>query len=168
MPVASLEKKVMTQSPPDVNNYRERIRRGLPGGSYYYVTLLGLKAKDPKRLLELVEAGFSFRAFEHFRRNIGLLSSELAEIVRIPARTLHRRKSKGKLRPEESDRLLRASRVFGRALELFEGDSGAARRWLPSPQRSLGGSTPLSLARTEVGAGLVEDLIGRIEHGLFS
>ena len=43
-----------------------------------------------------------------------------------------------------------------------------ARRWLSSPQRALGGSTPLSLARTEVGAGLVEDLIGRLEHGVFS
>ena len=132
--MAGLEKTVTTQSPPDVKNYRERIRGGLPGGSYYYVMLLGLKAEDPKRLLELVEAGFSFRAFERFRRNIGLPPSELAELVRIPARTLHRRKSEGKLRPEESDRLLR----------------------------------PLSLARTEVGAGLVEDLIGRLEHGVFS
>ena len=64
--------------------------------------------------------------------------------------------------------LLRASRVFGRALELFEGDDAAARRWLSSPQRALGGSKPLSLAGTEVGTGLVEDLIGRLEHGVFS
>lgn len=51
--MAGLEKAVTTQSPPDVKNYRERIRGGLPGGSYYYVTLLGLKAEDPKRLLEV-------------------------------------------------------------------------------------------------------------------
>ena len=166
--MAGLEKMVTTQSPPDVKNYRERIRGVLPGGSYYYVTLLGLKAEDPKRLLELVEAGFSFRAFERFRCNINLPSGKLSELIRIPARTLHRRKSEGKLRPEESDMLLRASRVFGRALELFEGDDGRARRWLCSPQRALGGSTPLSLARAEVGAGLVEEFIGRPEHGVFS
>lgn len=166
--MAGLEKTVTPQSPPDVKNYRERIRGGLSVGSYYYVTLLGLKAEDPKRLLELVEAGFSFHALERFRRNIGLPSSELAEFVRIPTRTLHRRKSEDKHRPKESERLLRPSRVFGRALEFFEGDDGAARRWLSSPQRALGGSTPLPPARTEVGAGVVEDLIWRLEHGVFS
>ena len=69
--------------------------------------------------------------------------------------------------PDESDRLLRASRVFGRALELFEGDPEAARRWLGLPQPALGGATPLAFARTEAGAREVEDLVGRLEHGVF-
>ena len=59
-------------------------------------------------------------------------------------------------------------RVFGKALELFEGDARAAERWLSSPRRALGGATPLELARTEDGAGEVEALIGRLEHGVFS
>ena len=59
-------------------------------------------------------------------------------------------------------------RVFGRALELFEGDSQAAERWLSSPRAALGGATPLELAKTEAGAREVEALIGRLEHGVFS
>ena len=59
-------------------------------------------------------------------------------------------------------------RVFGRALELFEGDSRAAERWLSSPKRALGGAVPSELAETEAGAREVEALIGRIEHGVFS
>ena len=58
--------------------------------------------------------------------------------------------------------------VFGRALELFEGDSRAAERWLSSPKRALGGAVPYELAETEAGAREVEALIGRIEHGVFS
>jgi putative toxin-antitoxin system antitoxin component (TIGR02293 family) len=79
---------------------------------------------------------------------------------------LARRQQEGKLTPEESDRLLRASRVFTRALELFEGDAAAALSWLSEPQVALGGIVPLEIADTEIGANEVESLIGRLEHGI--
>lgn len=59
-------------------------------------------------------------------------------------------------------------RVFGKALELFEGDSQAVERWLSSPKAGLGGAVPSELAETEAGACEVEALIGRLEHGVFS
>ena len=58
--------------------------------------------------------------------------------------------------------------VFGRALELFEGDARVAERWLSSPKRALGGAVPYELAKTEAGVREVEGLIGRLEHGVFS
>jgi putative toxin-antitoxin system antitoxin component (TIGR02293 family) len=76
-----------------------------------------------------------------------------------------RRRREGRLLPAESDRLLRAARVWGLALELFEGDADAARRWLAAPSRALGGKPPLEVARTEIGAREVEQLVGRLEHG---
>ena len=72
----------------------------------------------------------------------------------------------GRLQPEESDRLLRASRVFGRALELFEGDPEAARRWLDTPQAAIGGARPFDTIRTDIGAREVEFVIDRLEQGL--
>ena len=59
-------------------------------------------------------------------------------------------------------------RVFGKALEVFEGNSRAAERWLSSPRAGLDGVVPSELAETEAGAGEVEPLIGRLEHGVFS
>ena len=50
---------------------------------------------------------------------------------------------------------------------MFE-DSERAHRWLKEPQRGLGNRTPLSLLGTEAGAREVEDLLGRIEYGVFS
>jgi len=44
----------------------------------------------------------------------------------------------------------------------------AGRRWLTSRQFGLGGAVPLEYAETEVGAREVEDLLGRIEHGVYS
>ena len=68
--------------------------------------------------------------------------------------------------PDETDRLVRTSRVFARAIELFEGNSDNARRWLTNPVGALGGRTPLDFASTDVGAIEVENLIGRLEYGI--
>ena len=56
---------------------------------------------------------------------------------------------------------------MGRAVEVLESEENA-RRWLTSPQFGLGGAVPLEYAETEVGAREVEDLLGRIEHGVYS
>lgn len=152
---------------PDIAAFCEELRGG-GGAAHPYVVLLGLEALDTGRLLRRVEEGFSFCELERFRRNIGLSMNDLADLIQIKPRTLSRRKGEGRLKPEESDRLLRASRVFGRALQLFEGNAEAARNWLFTPRPALGGVVPLAMARTDVGAREVEDLIGRLEHGVFS
>ena len=112
--------------------------------------------------------GFSYSALERFRRTAALSAVAVAELLQIPPRTFHRRKEEGRLRPDESDRLLRFSRLFGKTLELFEGDVDAARAWLSSPLAALGGARPIELAQTEPGTGDVDDLIGRLEHGIFA
>lgn len=151
--------------PLDVEEYRKRIRAGRPG-AYFYVKLLGLEPDDPLKLVVRVQKGLSFAALERFQRNTALSTIDLAQVVQIPVRTLMRRKAQGRLQPDESDRLLRASRIFGRALELFEGDIAAARRWLSTPLRAFGGARPIAVAGTDVGAGEVDNLIGRLEHGI--
>ena len=87
-------------------------------------------------------------------------------IVDIPRRTLTRRKREGVF-PDESDRLLRAARLFGRALEVFDGNREAAAEWLTTAPPALGG-VPIAFARTDLGTREVERLIGRLEHGVFS
>ena len=153
---------------PDLERFREWIRRGNRGPDHGYVILLGLEPADTARLVEQVEKGFSYGELEHLQANVSLSRSELADLVQVKPRTLDRRKREGHLLPEESDRLLRVSRVFGKALELFEGDPKSAREWLSAPQTALGGAVPLDMARTDIGAREVEALAGRLEHGVFS
>ena len=129
---------------------------------------LGLKASDTDSLIQQVEQGFSFATLRTFEERSGIAVSELAAIVGIPERTLARRKASGKLTWDESDRLLRVSLVFDKAVDLFEGDVAAAASWLMTGRKALGNRTPLAYLRTEAGAREVEDLIGRLEHGIFS
>jgi putative toxin-antitoxin system antitoxin component (TIGR02293 family) len=136
--------------------------------SHQYVALLGMRSFDIGTLLHEVQTGLPYTAFERLQSNMGLSSGALAHAAGISARTLSRRKEAGRLQPDESDRLVRLSRIFGLALELLEGDVEAARRWLGQSHAVLGGATPLEMARTELGAREVEALIGRLEHGVFT
>lgn len=163
-----METQDTNQLPAGVAEFRQRYRSGRRGGQHLHLTLLGLEPVDTVRLLKQLQAGLKYRALEQFQINADLSTEQVADLVQIRPRTLSRRKEQGRLMPDESDRLVRASRVFGRALELFEGDAPSARRWLLSPQLALGGAAPLTIARTDAGAREVEDLVGRLEHGVFS
>lgn len=128
--------------------------------------LLGLgRDRSAAALVREVERGFAYGILERFQKATALSLEQIAEVIRVPQRTLSRRRGE-RLRPDESDRLLRASRVFGRALELFEGDQDRARRWFVASNRALGGQTPLAFVKTDVGTREVEQLIGRLEHGI--
>jgi putative toxin-antitoxin system antitoxin component (TIGR02293 family) len=150
---------------PTVRRLRETLEES-PRREHFYVTLLGLSTWDAAGLHERVQAGLSYAALERLRRVLDVPLSRFAELIWIAPRTVARRREAGRLRPEESDRLLRMARVTGLALQLFEGDLAEARRWLLSPQPALGGESPADLARTEVGAREVEHLIGRLERGI--
>ena len=60
---------------------------------------------------------------------------------------------------------MRVAKLTERAHEVF-GDLESAREWLKSPQFALGGEIPLEYADTEPGAQVVEDVLGRLEHGI--
>jgi len=86
----------------------------------------------------------------------------------ISKATFHRRKGTGKkLKPSVSDRVVRFAKLLGKAIKVL-GDLDDAKRWLNSPQFGLGGAVPLDYAKTEVGAREVENLLGRIEYGVYS
>jgi len=129
---------------------------------------LGIRNAGTPELIEQLEAGFPFDALRKFEANSGVASAELVSILGIPERTLARRRTAGRLAPEESERLLRISSVFEKAVELFDDDVASAVQWLTTQKKALGGEIPLRYARTEPGAREVENLIGRLEYGVFS
>jgi putative toxin-antitoxin system antitoxin component (TIGR02293 family) len=119
------------------------------------------------KLVEAVEAGLPVEELETLRAGLDLPMEQLASRLGISKATLHRRKRTGRLEPEESGRVLRFARLTGKAVEVFESRENA-RRWLSSPQMGLGGAVPLDYAETEIGSREVEDLLGRIEYGVYS
>ena len=56
--------------------------------------------------------------------------------------------------------------VIDRAIEVM-GDRDEAMRWLGTPVRALDYATPISLLGTSAGATRVEEVLGRMEHGVW-
>jgi putative toxin-antitoxin system antitoxin component (TIGR02293 family) len=129
---------------------------------------LGFQVSHPIDLIPKIEKGFAFATLTNFVAATGLSIPCAAAILRIPERTLARRKKENRLSTDESERLLRMANLFEESLSLFEGDREAAVHWLSTPKKVLRNQSPFHFARTEVGAREVENLIGRIEHGVFS
>jgi putative toxin-antitoxin system antitoxin component (TIGR02293 family) len=151
----------------DIQRYRGLSLNGRPGPRAY-VVLLGLETFDLPGLLRAIEKGLPWKSLERFVRNTRLTVEQVAGLISLPPRTLARRKASGRLASDESDRLVRAARIYGRTLDLFDGEPEAATEWLTDKNPALGGVPPIEFARTEVGAEEVEHVIGRAEHGVFS
>jgi putative toxin-antitoxin system antitoxin component (TIGR02293 family) len=137
-------------------------------GQHEYLSLLGLRSFDTASLLKRLDEGLSYAAFERLKHRLNVTSQELADAALINRRTLARRKKAGRMQPDESDRLVRLARVFSRAIEMYVGNVDAAQDWMMRSNRALGGVSPFEMAKTEVGTLEVENLITRIEHGVFS
>lgn len=129
---------------------------------------IGLAPTDTSGLIRQIDMGFSFAALRELAWHTGIDLTVLASIIGIPERTLARRKAADRLAPEESERLLRISGIFEKAVELFDGNVDSAIQWLTNPKMALNCEKPLFYSRTELGAREVENLLGRIEYGVFS
>jgi putative toxin-antitoxin system antitoxin component (TIGR02293 family) len=121
----------------------------------------------PSKLVEVLRAGLPVQELHDLQASLDVPMERLFPMLGISKATLHRRKAGGRLGPAESDRIVRFARLMGKAVEVLESE-GNARQWLTSPQFGLGGAVPLDYAETEVGAREVENLLGRIEYGVYS
>ena len=120
-----------------------------------------------QREIDRIQAGLSFRAVQNLQKALDLPMTTIATVLGMSRATLHRRKRNGKIDGNESERLVRYQRLLERAEDVF-GDAHDAREWLRHRQPGLGGAVPLDFAATEIGAREVENLLGRLEYGVYS
>ncbi len=132
-----------------------------------YGTSIGVNTRNTDSIIKLLKAGLPVSAFDKLQVELDVTAQKLASITNIAHRTLARRKKEGRLKTDESERLLRIARLFDRASDVFE-EKKIAKQWFKSPNKGLGGKTPLEYADTEPGAQEIYDLLGRLEHGVFS
>jgi putative toxin-antitoxin system antitoxin component (TIGR02293 family) len=118
-------------------------------------------------LRQTVGAGLPYASLEAVMVKFGLARGEAASALHLPQRTFARRKKERKLRAGESDRLLRLARLGAYAAYVL-GNEEKAARWLRRPNRALGNEVPLELLESDIGARQVEEVLGRIEYGVYS
>lgn len=131
--------------------------------------VLGRQIRSEIDLAAAVRDGLPVEALEALLRALGWRGPR-QEIVGLvgSVRTLQRkREADSALSAGESDRLARVARLLVRAEEVL-GSTDKARDWLSEPNRALGGERPVMLLDSDAGALAVEQVLGRIEHGVFS
>lgn len=128
---------------------------------------VGKESNKHQTLIPAIQRGLRFDTLV-FLKGLYELPDDLAQkIIAVSTRTWARRKAENRLSPVESDRLYRLARIIARTEEVF-GSRDKARLWLKEPNRALRLQTPLSLLDTDEGTRRVEDVLIRIEHGVFS
>ena len=156
-------------------DYHARLAPGKTTGSgvvRYYVHGPLSKVVNPAfaaaNLVKVMEVGLPVKELTTLQASLDVPAERLAPMLGISKATFHRRKGTGsKLNPAVSDRVVRFAKLLGKAAKIF-GDLEDAKQWLNSPQFGLGGAVPLDYAKTEIGAREVENLLGRIEYGVYS
>lgn len=122
---------------------------------------------DYSAVIQRGREGLSYAALEAVASRFEIPMATLVHVLHIAPRTLARRKKARRLSRDESDRLLRLARVAALAEETL-GNRRKAATWLRRPNRALGGTSPLDLLDTDLGARHVEQVLGRIAHGVYS
>ena len=124
---------------------------------------LGTEVSSEADLARIVERGIRLAVLGHLAK-AGFSKQEIERFI-IPARTLrHRKVRREPLSVEESDRVVRLTRIQALAEDVF-GSVGKAGLWLRQQLGILDGKSPLEVARTEAGARLVEQLLAKLDWG---
>lgn len=98
---------------------------------------------------------------------LGVTLKELAPLLQLSESTLHRLRRQTSINKHTAERvdLLRA--IVQHGLRVYGGDQQAFQDWLRYPLGELDGRTPLETLTTIAGFTQVDDVLGRIEHGIF-
>lgn len=117
----------------------------------------------------IIERGLPPRSIDRVKVALELSDQEMSSALGVSAKTISRLRAQARKRLTVvlGDRLFRAAHLFALATSVLA-DAGSAREWLRTPQIGLNNRVPLDLMSTEAGTREVEDLLGRIEHGVLS
>lgn len=128
--------------------------------------VLGLKQKivTDLDLDRAIKRGFPVSTVDNVRKWIAPKDPSFAFKI-IPRATLARyRGSQRLLSSKQSDLVARLARIWAAARSVWKSED-AARRFLFEPHQLLEGTPPISMIQTDVGVRMVEDILGRLEHG---
>ncbi|GLR04956.1 type II RES/Xre toxin-antitoxin system antitoxin [Vibrio hyugaensis] len=129
--------------------------------------MLGIEDAETGRT-DAVHKGFEPKVYRNIVERVKLSQNEFQHVTLIPVSTIKRRlKNEERFNTQESDAIYRLAMLLKLATELFD-DEERALSWMRENVYGLGGKRPLDMVSTTVDFEIVKDLIGRLEHGVFS
>ncbi|WP_020601892.1 type II RES/Xre toxin-antitoxin system antitoxin [Spirosoma spitsbergense] len=126
------------------------------------------KFENQPSLINRIRKGESRSRVDEVANRIGLTDKEMAKILNLSERSLHRQSADKTLDPNKTERLLLLEQLIEHGLATFDQRQDVLTRWLRAPRPSLGNVSPVTLLDTMAGFGFVDDELSRIEEGMIS
>jgi putative toxin-antitoxin system antitoxin component (TIGR02293 family) len=119
-------------------------------------------------LINLGHSGISKIALENLARNMGITLKSMAEyIFNLPVKTLVNKSPNDLLDRKTSSHAIEIALIMNHAFEVFQ-DDDKIKIWINSPIRALNNIAPVMLFDTLTGLKMVNNILTRIEEGVYS
>ena len=137
------------------------------------INVLGKKyvsstVENPFDFIHLANKGIDTAVIKNFRTYFNLSRDSIAHMLNVSEPTLYRwTKANKSLDRNFSVKLFEIADLFLYGIEVF-GDKENFFKWLKLPNTALGSLEPYELIEIPGGVAKVKDILGRIEHGVYS
>jgi putative toxin-antitoxin system antitoxin component (TIGR02293 family) len=146
-------------SPKEKTMLESRIAK-LLGGE----TMLKRPIRSELDFADAITVGIPVESVKRLQSYLNANDTRMAKLIHVSPKTYRSRKL---FKGDEGDHAYTIARIVVAAEEAI-GSREAALQWLQSEQTALGGRVPMDLIATSAGMQAVEDLLGRIEYGVYS
>jgi putative toxin-antitoxin system antitoxin component (TIGR02293 family) len=135
---------------------------------YYTESSYSSIVKDDAHLLiNKSRNGMAMYQIENLMKRYDLTLKEMAAVLNISERTLQRYEDKDVLSKDASERALHLQRLYERGADVF-GTLDKFKGWMKASILIFNNEQPISFLDTIFGFELLEQELGRIEHGIFA
>jgi len=129
--------------------------------------ILGKKLENKMDLVELGSIGVTKNAVSHLANYLSLSLKQIADLLPVTERTLHRYTSDQHFNPAVSEQVLHIAEILAKGTEVFQ-EKRKLLLWLNTPHKVFSGNTPFAMLSSRFGTELVLEELGRIEFGVYS
>lgn len=122
---------------------------------------------DTHFLIDKTRKGISMHQIQQQMNKYDLTLKEMANVLNVSERTLQRYETHDLLGKDASERALHLQRLYERGTEVF-GSLSVFCEWMKTPILLYNHELPISYLDTIFAFELLEQELGRIEHGIFA
>ncbi len=152
---------IVSEPAPQYNT--EATLRVILGGS----KTIGKPLTDDYDLIALTRAGIKRATLPSLAAYLGITMEQLSGLLHSSYRNIQRKKDNDLLDTLKTEKVLELASFAQRGIEVI-GSKEYFAEWLQSPLPALNNKKPLDFLDTSFGIQMLNKLLGRLEHGVYS
>jgi putative toxin-antitoxin system antitoxin component (TIGR02293 family) len=136
--------------------------------TYWLGSSFKSKLESDFDVIDMGEQGITKASIDDLTSHIGITRKTMAEdVLGMSVKTLERKTPKEKLNKQTSSHAIEIAKIMQHAYEVFE-DEEKVKRWMNKENRALNNLKPVMFLGTLTGINMVNDILGRIQEGVYS